>query len=43
MVELKGSEKQIKWANDIRECLLSACVGAIDCLDQNNKEILEIR
>lgn len=41
MVELKGSEKQIKWANDIRKCLLSACVGAIDCLEQNNKEIFE--
>lgn len=41
MVELKGSEKQIKWANDIRECLLSACVRAIDCLEQNNKEIFE--
>ena len=35
MKELKGSEKQIKWANDIRENLIKSCEEAINELEDN--------
>lgn len=34
MIELKGSEKQIKWANDIREKLNEAVNSLLEELDK---------
>lgn len=38
MVELKGTEKQIKWANDIRDAVLVACDSAIDAYEEMQQE-----
>lgn len=32
--ELKGSEKQVKWANEVRESLLKGCDLAIEYLNE---------
>lgn len=36
MKELKGTEKQVKWANDIRENLIISCNSAIEELEDNS-------
>lgn len=38
MVELKGSEKQVKWANDIREVVLVACDDAVEAYEEMQQE-----
>ena len=40
MVELKGSEKQIKWATDIRENMLKV-INSIATQDEIEKEVLQ--
>lgn len=38
MVELKGSEKQVKWAMDLREVVLVACDDAIEAYEKMQQE-----
>ena len=41
MVELKGSEKQVKWAEEIRENLLVAINDATEFLENVQKKRIE--
>ena len=43
MVELKGSEKQVKWAEEIRENLLVAINDATEFLENVQKSVLKTR
>lgn len=43
MVELKGSEKQIKWAEDIRKVVIEATKGAVEALEKFQIQTLKIR
>ncbi len=43
MVELKGSEKQIKWAEDIRKVVIEATKGAVEALEKFQTQTLKIR
>ena len=43
MVELRGSEKQVKWASDIRERLVSTMSEAINILEKYQAETFEKR
>lgn len=41
MVELKGSEKQVKWAEDIRKNLIVAIKAATDYFENMQKDFIE--
>lgn len=43
MVELVGSEKQIKWGNDIKETIGKVLQGSIDMELEENKKVLRQR
>lgn len=43
MVELKGSEKQIAWAEDIRKVVIEATKGAVEALEKFQTQTLKIR
>lgn len=43
MVELKGSEKQIKWANDIREIMIECLNKSLKFQEEDAKEYEEKR
>lgn len=38
MVELKGSEKQVKWGNDIREVVIKGLIALLDERQQAHEE-----
>ena len=41
MVDLKGSEKQVKWAQDIRKVVIEATKGAVEEYEKMQSETFE--